>query len=83
MIANARMYSVNSETAELWRRLLTAVIELAGLDIGLLDEHASVPNSAQAVADLAMATLRVEITFASGPARYALFMRPMRLRKLS
>jgi ABC transporter, phosphonate, periplasmic substrate-binding protein len=39
MIANARMYSVNSETAELWRRLLTAVIERAGLDIGLL-EHA-------------------------------------------
>lgn len=39
MIANARMYSVNSETAELWRRLLTAVIERAGLDIALL-EHA-------------------------------------------
>jgi ABC-type phosphate/phosphonate transport system substrate-binding protein len=39
MIANARMYSVDSETAELWRRLLAAVIERAGLDIGLL-EHA-------------------------------------------
>ena len=39
MIANARMYSVDSKTAELWRRLLTAVIERAGLDIGLL-EHA-------------------------------------------
>jgi ABC transporter, phosphonate, periplasmic substrate-binding protein len=39
MIANARMYSVNPETAGLWRRLLAAVIEHAGLDIRLL-EHA-------------------------------------------
>src|SRR3984885_9916423 len=39
MIANARMYSVSPEAAGLWRRLLTAVIEHAGLDIGLL-EHA-------------------------------------------
>src|ERR1700676_4431135 len=39
MIANARMYSVSPEAAGLWRRLLTAVIVHAGLDIGLL-EHA-------------------------------------------
>jgi ABC-type phosphate/phosphonate transport system substrate-binding protein len=39
MIANARMYSVSAEPAELWRRLLMAVIEHAGLDISLL-EHA-------------------------------------------
>jgi hypothetical protein len=45
MIANARMYSVNSETAELWRRLLTAVIERAGLDIGLLEHAALAPIS--------------------------------------
>ena len=45
MIANARMYSVNSETAELWRRLLTAVIERAGLDIGLLEHAEPAPIS--------------------------------------
>jgi hypothetical protein len=45
MIANARMYSVNSETSELWRRLLTAVIELAGLDIGLLEHTEPTPIS--------------------------------------
>lgn len=39
MIANARMYSVSPEAAGLWRRLLAAVIEHAGLDIRLL-EHA-------------------------------------------
>ena len=39
MIANARMYSVSPEAAELWRRLLAAVIEQAGMDIALL-EHA-------------------------------------------
>lgn len=39
MIANARMYSVSPQAAGLWRRLLGAVIERAGLDIGLL-EHA-------------------------------------------
>jgi ABC-type phosphate/phosphonate transport system substrate-binding protein len=39
MIANARMYSVSPEAAGLWRRLLGAVIEHAGLDIRLL-EHA-------------------------------------------
>jgi ABC-type phosphate/phosphonate transport system substrate-binding protein len=39
MIANARMYSVSPEAAGLWRRLLAAVIERAGLDIRLL-EHA-------------------------------------------
>jgi hypothetical protein len=37
MIANARMYSVSPEAAGLWRRLLTAVIEHAGLDIPLLE----------------------------------------------
>ncbi|HEV7612207.1 MAG TPA: PhnD/SsuA/transferrin family substrate-binding protein [Steroidobacteraceae bacterium] len=39
MIANARMYSVSPQAAELWRRLLAAVIVHAGLDIELL-EHA-------------------------------------------
>jgi ABC-type phosphate/phosphonate transport system substrate-binding protein len=37
MIANARMYSVSPEAAGLWRTLLTAVIEHAGLDIRLLE----------------------------------------------
>jgi hypothetical protein len=37
MIANARMYSVSPEAAGLWRRLLTAVIEHAGLEITLLE----------------------------------------------
>src|SRR5450432_2317047 len=37
MIANARMYSVSPEAAGLWRRLLTGVIEHAGLDIKLLE----------------------------------------------
>jgi hypothetical protein len=37
MIANARMYSISPEAAGLWRRLLTAVIEHAGLDIRLLE----------------------------------------------
>ena len=39
MIANARMYSVSSEAAAAWRRLLQAVIEQSELDIELL-EHA-------------------------------------------
>jgi ABC-type phosphate/phosphonate transport system substrate-binding protein len=43
MIANARMYSVNPETAELWRRLLAAVIEHAGLDITLFEHTAPAP----------------------------------------
>jgi len=43
MIANARMYSVESETAELWRRLLAAVIEHAGLDIELLEHREPAP----------------------------------------
>jgi len=42
MIANARMYSVSPEAAGLWRTLLCAVIEHAGLDITLL-EHTE-PN---------------------------------------
>jgi len=37
MIANARMYSVSPEAAGLWRALLCAVIEHAGLDITLLE----------------------------------------------
>jgi hypothetical protein len=45
MIANARMYSVDSKTAELWRRLLTAVIERAGLDIELLEHAEPAPIS--------------------------------------
>jgi ABC-type phosphate/phosphonate transport system substrate-binding protein len=39
MIANARMYSVSSEAAGLWRRLLAAVIEHAGLDITLIEHR--------------------------------------------
>ncbi|HME40498.1 MAG TPA: PhnD/SsuA/transferrin family substrate-binding protein [Steroidobacteraceae bacterium] len=37
MIANARMYSVSPEAAGLWRTLLAALIEHAGLDIQLLE----------------------------------------------
>jgi ABC-type phosphate/phosphonate transport system substrate-binding protein len=43
MIANARMYSVSPEAAGLWRRLLNAVIEHAGLDIGLLEHTEPAP----------------------------------------
>jgi ABC-type phosphate/phosphonate transport system substrate-binding protein len=43
MIANARMYSESPEAAGLWRRLLTAVIEHAGLDIRLLEHTAPAP----------------------------------------
>jgi ABC-type phosphate/phosphonate transport system substrate-binding protein len=43
MIANARMYSVSPETAGLWRSLLTAVIEHAGLDITLLEHTEPAP----------------------------------------
>lgn len=43
MIANARMYSVSPEAAGLWRRLLSAVIEQAGLDIQLLEHSAPEP----------------------------------------
>jgi ABC-type phosphate/phosphonate transport system substrate-binding protein len=43
MIANARMYSVSPESAGLWRRLLTAVIEHAGLDIRLLEHTEPAP----------------------------------------
>jgi ABC-type phosphate/phosphonate transport system substrate-binding protein len=39
MIANARMYSVSPEAAEVWRSLLKGVIDHAGLDIDLV-EHA-------------------------------------------
>jgi hypothetical protein len=43
MIANARMYSVSPEAAGLWRSLLTAVIEHAGLDIRLLEHTEPAP----------------------------------------
>jgi ABC-type phosphate/phosphonate transport system substrate-binding protein len=43
MIANARMYSVSPEAAGLWRRLLIAVIQHAGLDIRLLEHTAPAP----------------------------------------
>ena len=43
MIANARMYSVSPEAAELWRKLLAAVIVHAGLDIELLDHAEPAP----------------------------------------
>jgi ABC-type phosphate/phosphonate transport system substrate-binding protein len=39
MIANARMYAVSAEAAALWRNLLGAVIERAGLPVSLI-EHA-------------------------------------------
>jgi len=37
MIANARMYSVSPPVAQLWRELLSAAIERAGLPITVLD----------------------------------------------
>lgn len=43
MIANARMYSVSPEAAGLWRRLLAAVIEHAGIDIKLLEHTEPAP----------------------------------------
>ena len=43
MIANARMYSVSPEAAALWRRLLAAVIEHAGVDITLFEHAAPAP----------------------------------------
>jgi hypothetical protein len=43
MIANARMYSVSPESAGLWRRLLAAVIEHAGLDIALVEHTEPAP----------------------------------------
>jgi ABC-type phosphate/phosphonate transport system substrate-binding protein len=43
MIANARMYSVSPEAAALWRKLLGAVIDHAGLDIKLLDHAEPAP----------------------------------------
>jgi ABC-type phosphate/phosphonate transport system substrate-binding protein len=43
MIANARMYSVNPEAAALWRRLLAAVVEHAGLDIALIEHTEPAP----------------------------------------
>jgi ABC-type phosphate/phosphonate transport system substrate-binding protein len=43
MIANARMYSVSPEAAALWRGLLAAVIEHAGLDVTLVEHTAPAP----------------------------------------
>ncbi len=43
MIANARMYSVSPQVAGLWRELLSAVIEGAGLPITVLDHAESSP----------------------------------------
>ncbi len=43
MIANARMYSVSPEAAGLWRRLLSAIIEHAGLDIRLIEHGEPLP----------------------------------------
>src|SRR3977135_2691988 len=43
MIANARMYSVSPEAAGLWRGLLPAVIEHAGLDIDQLEHTEPAP----------------------------------------
>src|SRR3984957_20179589 len=43
MIANARMYSVSPEAAALWRQLLRAVIEHAGLDITVVEDSAPAP----------------------------------------
>ena len=40
MIANARMYGVNREVAQLWRDLLTSIVATAGLDIELLEHPA-------------------------------------------
>jgi ABC-type phosphate/phosphonate transport system substrate-binding protein len=43
MIANARMYSVSPEAAALWRKLLAAVVEHAGLDITLVEHTEPAP----------------------------------------
>ena len=43
MIANARMYAVSPEAAGLWRALLSALIERAGLDVQLLDHSEPAP----------------------------------------
>lgn len=43
MIANARMYSVDPESAALWRTLLAAVIEEAGAPITLVEHPAPTP----------------------------------------
>jgi ABC-type phosphate/phosphonate transport system substrate-binding protein len=43
MIANARMYAVSPEVAGLWRALLLAMIEHAGLDIQMLEHTEPAP----------------------------------------
>lgn len=43
MIANARMYSVSPAVAELWRRLLRAVIARAGCDVEWVDHGEPAP----------------------------------------
>jgi ABC-type phosphate/phosphonate transport system substrate-binding protein len=43
MIANARMYSLSPQVADLWRTLLRAVIEHADLDIELIEHNEPEP----------------------------------------
>jgi ABC-type phosphate/phosphonate transport system substrate-binding protein len=43
MIANARMYAVSAEAAALWRALLGAVIERAGLPVSLIEHAPAAP----------------------------------------
>jgi ABC-type phosphate/phosphonate transport system substrate-binding protein len=43
MIANARMYGVSPEVDLLWRELLCAIIDLAGLDVDVIDHAAPAP----------------------------------------
>jgi ABC-type phosphate/phosphonate transport system substrate-binding protein len=42
-IANARMYSVSPEVAALWRELLSAIIDLAGVAAAVIDYPAPAP----------------------------------------
>jgi ABC-type phosphate/phosphonate transport system substrate-binding protein len=46
MIANARMYSVSPEVAELWRALLLGIAEQTGLPITVIDHAAPQPIDA-------------------------------------
>lgn len=46
MIANARMYSVSTEAAALWRALLAALIDQSGLAVTLIEHPAPAPIAA-------------------------------------
>jgi ABC-type phosphate/phosphonate transport system substrate-binding protein len=46
MIANARMYSVDPQVADLWRALLSAVIHASGSSVALLEHPAPAPLEA-------------------------------------